>query len=1151
MAANEVGMRLLRFWRALEMFGPQDVPDLDDAPARRRSPADSIVLDLAETQDAPWEADHWLQRRTPLAEGKIWQFTVYGGLYGTDTVRDRLVAAFGPDDKEPDGRRAGTTAMFAFTLDAQGSLVAGSPVLSACAWAMSRLRQPGPKDPKWLNGFSDDARAFAAALDQLAPPRPEEKGAPRSVLGRTAAAAKGRARPAAVDAVAKGAGTAAGAAAIAGATALGGPVLGGIAGALASTFVEKMLAYKPPAAGSPEPGNETENAFRFTARSLHELVKDLSGGLDIAESLGVSGVRVKCVQVSARYADEANDQGFLNSYIAEDLARIENALREDNVGPALRAYLADVIDVGTRVDVRSRPDVVVAGVAPTSIPGGRWPTDLRKPLVLSQQFAVNSILAERNGAAAVFAVNGPPGTGKTTMLRDLLAALVVERARCLATLDNPQAAFTDRLDKVQYGESENNSWSVHGLRYDITGYEIVLATASNNAAANVTAEIPAVSAVAEAGDEALAADYFTELASRVLGAKAWGLVAAVLGNMSNRRQFVGRFWYGNEPREGGNRQSRPLDGEPGQSPADEHGMLRTLGRAVNGEMSVPEWGVAVRAFNKAADELRTLVSERQRICDSIVELDRLNAGLDAAAQDIENADASQKYWRAKHSEVEAEAERAERELGDVNKEIAEHNSNRPGFWVSLSTWFRAGREWNEESKRLTARRKLIRTELETSRRSVFDCATEWAKAADEGRRCVEVHKELVAVRQSMQDVIDAARKRWPDTVPIRTDTADDERLQLLAPWADEQFTAARNRLFLEALRLHKAFLLNAAPRVRGNLGAAMTLISGQVRNKPSAAALAAAWQTVFLVVPMVSTTFASLPRLFDTLGREALGWLFIDEAGQATPQQAVGGLWRTRRAVIVGDPQQLEPIVTLPVRAQQKLLEHYDVDRSWLPDSTSAQRAADRLARYGTTLSDPDSEFRAWVGTPLRVHRRCDRPMFEVSNRIAYGGDLMVYGTPSRPPFVGDNTWFDVRSERADGNWVHAEGEQLRQLLDQLVNGMGLEGKQIRIISPFRDVVRGAQKIARQVVDSSFAKSNVGTVHTVQGQESDVVILVLGTPRAKGGARRWAASKPNLLNVGVSRAKRRFYVIGDYELWTEQQYFNALGAALRRSMTGF
>ena len=90
--------------------------------------------------------------------------------------------------------------------------------------------------------------------------------------------------------------------------------------------------------------------------------------------------------------------------------------------------------------------------------------------------------------------------------------------------------------------------------------------------------------------------------------------------------------------------------------------------------------------------------------------------------------------------------------------------------------------------------------------------------------------------------------------------------------------------------------------------------------------------------------------MFGGLGRESIGWLLVDEAGQAPPQQAAGAIWRAKRTVVVGDPMQLEPVVTLPWGGQQALLRLFGVAEEWAPSRSSVQRVADRLARYGTLL---------------------------------------------------------------------------------------------------------------------------------------------------------------------------------------------------------
>ncbi|WP_280564742.1 AAA domain-containing protein [Chromohalobacter sp. 48-RD10] len=69
-------------------------------------------------------------------------------------------------------------------------------------------------------------------------------------------------------------------------------------------------------------------------------------------------------------------------------------------------------------------------------------------------------------------------------------------------------------------------------------------------------------------------------------------------------------------------------------------------------------------------------------------------------------------------------------------------------------------------------------------------------------------------------------------------------------------------------------------------------------------------------------------------------------------------------------------------------------------------------------------------------------------------------------------------------------------------------------------------------------------MHTFQGKEEDNVILVLGLSADAPGAAEWASSKSNLLNVAVTRAKKRVYIVGSTGIWGDKKYFSEAKEAL-------
>lgn len=815
----------------------------------------------------------------------------------------------------------------------------------------------------------------------------------------------------------------------------------------------------------------------------------------------------------------ADDFDFLNSFFLADLRRVGRAVVEGDLGAALQTYLAlpDAAEVAARRDVRSEPAVLAAGLEPRRFPPGRWPSRGGWPLVLSQQLAVNEAVATLAEEGGLVAVNGPPGTGKTTLLRDLVAAVVVRRADALAGLKRSGDAFSGRAG---WWQAASYRVSVQALRPELTGHEIVVASTNNGAVENVTLEIPSQDAVDE---EALVArSYFPETGSAVLGRPAWALLAARLGNKQNRSKFATNFWFG----------AQPSDEE--EEPALDLPMRAMLDRLREAEKQPPpSWADAVAGYHQARGVVERVAGERQALADTIGRLPVLDRDVARAGAVVEEASAGHAAAAEEHRRRNAEGERRRERARTLEERLLAHRKARPGAIEIVLSRGRAWREWRSEDRE-------VRERLRAARRALDEAEERSVRADDDRRRAaLRVEEALLAReeaerrRQSVAGEVEAFRERHPEvTIPTPEHLAAVER-ELSAPWIDEEWNQARSRLFLAALELHRSLILCQAATFRRNLQGAVDLLTGKVPSGAPLAALEAAWATLFLVVPVVSTTFASFDRLFACLGREKLGWLLVDEAGQAVPQAAVGAIWRSRRVVVVGDPMQLEPIVTLPVRAIEALRRHGSVAADWRPDTWSVQHLADRRSRLGTSLPSEGDEL--WVGAPLRVHRRCDEPMFSLANQIAYDG-MMVHGTGDRlPPDWPESGWYDVAATSSEGNWIPEEGAVALEILDVLG-----DGADVVVLSPFRHVVRGM----RQLLRPHRSNLHVGTVHTFQGKEADGVLLVLGGSLDRDGALDWAASRPNLLNVAVTRARRRLYVVGSRSRWRRRPFFSELARCL-------
>ncbi|MDN3607099.1 hypothetical protein [Kaistella yonginensis] len=153
-------------------------------------------------------------------------------------------------------------------------------------------------------------------------------------------------------------------------------------------------------------------------------------------------IYVKRVEKYKSKKDTKATADILNSFYIKDLEKIISKYKKKSIPKAFQQFLDGSLNKqSNRLDVSKNIDILKNTLTPNNYPDGCWASDYT--LSLMQQFAVNNIfnnLSESN-QEGIFSVNGPPGTGKTTLLRDIIAPILVKRAKELIKITNPSDAF--------------------------------------------------------------------------------------------------------------------------------------------------------------------------------------------------------------------------------------------------------------------------------------------------------------------------------------------------------------------------------------------------------------------------------------------------------------------------------------------------------------------------------------------------------------------------------------------------------------------------------------------------------------------------------------------------------------------------------------
>ncbi len=268
----------------------------------------------------------------------------------------------------------------------------------------------------------------------------------------------------------------------------------------------------------------------------------------------------------------------------------------------------------------------------------------------------------------------------------------------------------------------------------------------------------------------------------------------------------------------------------------------------------------------------------------------------------------------------------------------------------------------------------------------------------------------------------------------------------------------------------------------------------------------------------------------------AFDTVIFDEAGQVTLPLALAGMLPAKRAVFIGDHQQMAPVI---------VAEH---EKTWV------------------TQSIFEAVFKNAPGTMLNITYRMNEAINAFPSRVFYQGNLvsfenvreqkLIYSqSPSRFAEILDpekRALFVVINH--SGRTMRAP-EEAHLAADLIAEAYlcGISVEEMAVVAPYRAQGRLIRQRLGELAESLktplLTRVVVDTVERIQGQERDLVILSLVTSDPAYAAEQADFYfQTNRLNVAITRARKKRIILGSpllFETQTKNPETNAKIAIFR------
>ncbi|WP_273029319.1 DEAD/DEAH box helicase [Massilia timonae] len=731
----------------------------------------------------------------------------------------------------------------------------------------------------------------------------------------------------------------------------------------------------------------------------------------------------------------------------------------------------------------------------------------------SQRMAMVEL--QRLGEGQVLAVNGPPGTGKTTLLQSVVAQLWVDAA--LAGGDCPLIVVAstnvkavenvlDSFAKIS-AETGHRRWHPYGR-----GFGLFLASESRQTQHPVCTgkshpfeefETPEMLAAAER--------HYLDCAAMHFRRRGDGVGTVVHDLHAELKELAAR-----------------LD----TLVAARHTLFHALGQDVD-DGAVASYRALLATLNEELTRCRE-------------QLAQLRARLDESEQ---AADAALRAYEARRDDI-MQAEKAwAAYLADAS------------IWLDLFSFVPAVRRRRMARDRQVLMAHPLTADLQHRADGVPGHFHTLKKEALQHKN--DAVAELLALKGELA--------RQGDDVKQEMARAETERARITSAFAAWRDVAGDDPELLDASLVNLNEHLDKKVRAR-MFAVADWYWSGQwilevrhrirsgIKDTKGRRKLEAKYRRFAKLSPCLVSNFHMAPSFFTAWeGEDMPFWntidlLVVDEAGQVSPDIGAPMFALARRAMVVGDTFQIEPVWNSGEAIDRANAVKFGLapafhdpayERLEQGGHTPASGSLMRIANRSCTVQ----QYEDVRGLMLTEHRRSVPELIDYCNRLIYAGRL----EPKRaslppearilPPFElihvggrdarrGGSRQNDVEAA-AVVDWLKAHRADIeKHYLDDAGQPTPI-WQLVGIVTPFAAQAGAIERRLRREMPDLLRKDSrltVGTVHALQGAERAIVLFSPTYGESFNGS-AFFDQTPNMLNVAVSRARDSFIVIGNRKVF--------------------